>query len=58
MIEDYTKIDGLKKEAAEKLNIVKPDSVGQASRMPGVTPADINVIMIHLEVLRRKNNEV
>lgn len=58
MIEDYTKIDGLKKEAAEKLNIVKPDSVGQASRMPGVTPADINVIMIHLEVLRRKNNEI
>lgn len=58
LIEDYTKIDGLKKEAAEKLNIIKPDSVGQASRMPGVTPADINVILIHLEVLRRKNNEI
>lgn len=55
-IEDYTKIDGLKKEAAEKLNIVRPDSVGQASRMPGVTPADINVILIYLEVQRRKNN--
>ncbi|MFM1525302.1 tRNA uridine-5-carboxymethylaminomethyl(34) synthesis enzyme MnmG [Helcococcus bovis] len=55
-IEDYTKIDGLKKEAAEKLNIIRPDSVGQASRMPGVTPADINVILIYLEVQRRKNN--
>lgn len=55
-IEDYNKIDGLKKEAAEKLNIVRPDSVGQASRMPGVTPADINVILIYLEVQRRKNN--
>ncbi|MFM1540470.1 tRNA uridine-5-carboxymethylaminomethyl(34) synthesis enzyme MnmG [Helcococcus ovis] len=55
-IEDYTKIDGLKKEAAEKLNIIRPDSVGQASRMPGVTPADINVILIYLEVQKRKNN--
>ena len=55
-IEDYNEIDGLKKEAIEKLNLIKPDSVGQASRMPGVTPADINVILIHLEVKRRKEN--
>lgn len=58
IIEDYRQIDGLKHEAIEKLNKVRPDSVGQASRMPGVTPADINVILIHLEVQRRKNNEV
>lgn len=58
MIEDYSMIDGLKNEAVEKLNLVRPDSVGQASRMPGVTPADINVILIYLEVMRRKKNEV
>mgnify|MGYP002719263069 CR=1 FL=1 len=58
IIEDYRQIDGLKHEAIEKLNKVRPDSVGQASRMPGVTPADINVILIYLEVQRRKNNEV
>lgn len=56
MIEDYSVIDGLKKEAIQKLNIVRPDSVGQASRMAGVTPADINVILIYLEVQRRKEN--
>lgn len=57
-IEDYGQIDGLKHEAVEKLNKIKPNSVGQASRMSGVTPADINVILIYLEVQRRKNNEV
>lgn len=56
-IEDYSQIDGLKKEAVEKLNRIKPLSVGQASRMSGVTPADINVILIYLEVKRRKSNE-
>ncbi|MDO4604364.1 MAG: tRNA uridine-5-carboxymethylaminomethyl(34) synthesis enzyme MnmG [Helcococcus sp.] len=56
-IADYKQIDGLKHEAVEKLNKIRPDSVGQASRMPGVTPADINVILIYLEVQRRKNNE-
>lgn len=56
-ISDYSVIDGLKKEAIEKLNKIKPQSVGQASRMPGVTPADINVILIYLEVQRRKTNE-
>lgn len=55
-IKDYSVIDGLKNEAIEKLNNVKPDSIGQASRMPGVTPADINVILIYLEVQRRKEN--
>lgn len=58
IIKDYREIDGLKHEAMEKLNLKRPDSVGQASRMPGVTPADINVILIHLEVLRRKQNGV
>ena len=57
-IEDYGQIDGLKHEADEKLNKIRPNSVGQASRMSGVTPADINVILIYLEVQKRKNNEL
>lgn len=57
-IEDYGQIDGLKHEAVEKLNKIRPNSVGQASRMSGVTPADINVILIYLEVQKRKNNEL
>lgn len=54
MIEDFNEIKGLKKEAAQKLNLQRPLSVGQASRISGVSPADINVILIHLETLRRK----
>ena len=46
---DYMSIDGLKKEAASKLNEIKPESVGQASRISGVTPADINVLLIRLK---------
>ena len=57
MIKDFYEIKGLKKEAAQKLNDIKPLSVGQASRISGVSPADINVLLIHLETLRRKNNE-
>lgn len=50
---DYSLIKGLSNEAVQKLNDIKPDSVGQASRILGVSPADINVILIHLEQLRR-----
>lgn len=46
---DYSKINGLKKESAEKLNKIKPDSIGQASRISGVSPADINVLLIRLK---------
>ena len=46
---DYIKIKGLKKESAEKLNKIKPDSIGQASRISGVSPADINVLLIRLK---------
>lgn len=49
IIEDYFKIEGLKKEAAQKLNDIKPDSLGQASRISGVSPADINVLLIWLK---------
>ncbi len=45
---DYTTITGLRMEAQEKLNKVKPRNLGQASRISGVSPADISVLMIHL----------
>ncbi|MGN0601137.1 MAG: tRNA uridine-5-carboxymethylaminomethyl(34) synthesis enzyme MnmG [Oscillospiraceae bacterium] len=45
---DYSKIKGLRLEAVEKLNKIKPLSVGQASRISGVNPADINVLQIYL----------
>ena len=46
---DYTTITGLRMEAQEKLNKVKPNSIGQASRISGVSPADISVLMIYLK---------
>ena len=52
--QDYNEIKGLSNEAKQKLNQIKPDSVGQASRVSGVSPADINVILIYLEQKRRR----
>ncbi|MBQ6400669.1 MAG: tRNA uridine-5-carboxymethylaminomethyl(34) synthesis enzyme MnmG [Firmicutes bacterium] len=51
---DYGSIDGLRLEARQKLNERKPVSVGQASRISGVSPADINVLLIYLEKTRRQ----
>ncbi len=51
---DYDKIDGLRIEARQKLNNIKPVSVGQASRISGVSPADISVLLVYLEQKRRK----
>ncbi|MCQ2545519.1 MAG: tRNA uridine-5-carboxymethylaminomethyl(34) synthesis enzyme MnmG [Clostridia bacterium] len=50
---DYSRIDGLRIEARQKLNQFKPLSVGQASRISGVSPADINVLLIYLEKEKR-----
>ncbi len=50
---DYSKIEGMRLEAIQKLNQFKPMSVGQASRISGVSPADINVLLVYLEKLRR-----
>lgn len=54
---DYHEIKELSAEAAEKLDKVRPASIGQASRISGVSPADINVLMIALEVKRRKEQD-
>lgn len=51
---DYSAIEGLRIEAMQKLNQIRPRSMGQASRISGVSPADINVLMIYLEKTRRK----
>ncbi|MDR3072838.1 MAG: tRNA uridine-5-carboxymethylaminomethyl(34) synthesis enzyme MnmG [Clostridiales Family XIII bacterium] len=45
---DYTVLKGLRNEAAQKLQKIRPASVGQASRISGVSPADVSVLLIHL----------
>lgn len=49
---DYNMVENLRKEARQKLNFYKPLSIGQASRISGVSPADISVLLIYLEQLR------
>ena len=46
---DYKKIEGLRIEAMQKLDKIRPLSLGQASRISGVSPADIAVLMIYLK---------
>ena len=53
---DYKDVKGLSNEAIQKLNDIKPDSVGQASRISGVSPADVNVLLIYLEHKRRNRS--
>lgn len=52
---NYDNIKGLRIEARQKLNKIRPTSVGQASRISGVSPADISVLLIYLEQLHRKS---
>lgn len=53
---NYEEINGLRLEARQKLNKIKPISVGQASRISGVSPADISVLLIYIEMKNRKDN--
>ena len=55
---DYAQIKGLRLEARQKLNKIKPNSVGQASRISGVSPADISVLLIYLEQKRQKTENL
>ncbi|MBI1871602.1 MAG: tRNA uridine-5-carboxymethylaminomethyl(34) synthesis enzyme MnmG [Chlamydiae bacterium] len=52
---DFKKIKGLRIEAQEKLNFIKPRSIGQASRISGVSPADISTLLVYLHQVKKEN---
>lgn len=54
---DYNKISGLRIEAIQKLNKTRPDSIGQASRVSGVSPSDISVLLVYLQGMGKKSLE-
>jgi tRNA uridine 5-carboxymethylaminomethyl modification enzyme len=51
---DYSEISGLRIEAQQKLNLYQPESIGQASRISGVSPADISVLLVYMEQLHQR----
>jgi tRNA uridine 5-carboxymethylaminomethyl modification enzyme len=51
---DYTSIHGLRSECRERLQLVRPRTIGQASRVSGVAPSDVSVLLVHLERDRRR----
>lgn len=55
---DYKAIQGLKNEAREKLYKIKPATIGQASRISGVDPSDISILLVHIEAVSHKEKEV
>lgn len=54
---DYTEVEGLRLEAREKLNKIKPENIGQASRISGVSPSDISVLSIWAQKRRMENKD-
>jgi len=54
---EYNDVKGLRIEAIQKLDKIRPTNLGQASRISGVSPADISVLMIYLEQLKRSKRE-
>ena len=46
---DYRKIKSLSAEALEKLSSIRPKSIGQASRISGVSPSDVSILMVHMK---------
>lgn len=55
---DFYDIKGLRIEARQKLSEIRPYSLGQASRISGVSPADISVLMVYMEQMKRRNEKV
>ena len=53
---DYEKVDNIRKEARQKLSEIQPLSVGQASRISGVSPSDIAVLLVYIEQFLRSKN--
>ena len=53
-IKDYSEIQGLRLEAQEKLNKIQPENIGQASRISGVSPADVSVLIIYLSKMEKE----
>lgn len=53
---DYSSVKSLRKEAVQKLNLYKPMNIGQASRISGVSPADISVLLVHLEQMKHQKS--
>lgn len=53
---NYYEVQGLRIEARQKLSQIMPESIGQASRITGVSPADISVLLIYMEQINRKKN--
>ena len=51
---DYAAMPGLSREIVEKLNRIRPQSIAQASRIPGITPASISILLFHLEMRRKQ----
>ncbi|PYS53521.1 MAG: tRNA uridine-5-carboxymethylaminomethyl(34) synthesis enzyme MnmG [Acidobacteria bacterium] len=54
---DYAHMPGLSREISEKLNRVRPQSIAQASRIPGVTPASLSILLFHIEMRHRTHPE-
>ena len=55
---DYKDVSGLRIEAQQKLNKYQPLNIGQASRISGVSPADISVLLVYLEQLKYSNPDL
>ena len=54
---DYDQVSSLRLEARQKLKLFRPSSLGQASRISGVSPADVSVLLVYLERYRKQVGE-
>ena len=54
---DYHSVSGLSREMQEKLTKIRPRTIGQASRIPGVTPAAVSLVNVFIEIQARRRNQ-